>query len=1195
MLPHKKYVKNRKCATCLLVILFAVFGLSSSLLNQKAFAADIDLDTKAKMTAVYMCYTKGHMRSPISETLWNKNGINALTSPSVVYVMNSANSAMESTYCTQLFETFSSKIPQKSPDISVANKFFENIGYTVDTEVLDGEVCAIYRFKNENGSTGEYRMCAPGAVKEDGKIYVGKTNMTYSFTGPGEPPLELSFSAPGEISVDPNFRKYLQTTHIKCHKETGWLSWESPNKRINLDVQASTDFQAHAQDVFQEIYTCGEEGRVENGWSIDSTQAEIEDNNVKTKYLLSATPDSLNNAALKADRFLFDNNTVSSLNALKISTLQEQTLLTNALNNYYHFAFFGNTEENGCNLDDTAKENAKSLGYIELKTNKTTVCYVKATGENENKKIRLYNNSTKLLDGTEMDFVAVVKALSELAEKNNLTLDLKPTPIDGTTTDDEAAASCFTDGDALGWIICPVLKMAGSAAAATYENILTNWLRMDVTFFNTDGDNSGTYEGWSQFRDLANIIFAIFFVIVILAQVTGIGISNYNIKKILPKLIVVVILVNVSFLLCQLAVDVSNILGASLYDMLTGLPTGNGDGFGLDNLIGGMLGTIGTALIGGTAITAGVVAAISNPGAILIPLLLAILSALIGLLFFFIILAIRKAGVIVLVVLAPVAIVCYALPNTKSLFDKWKKFFMALLMVYPICSILMGGGYFVSNLMLKSSDNGFVESLVAMLLQIIPIFFVPTILRSSLAVAGNIGTKISSFGSRLSGRATGAIRNADATQRLNTSMNYWGATKGQKAVGAISRGVGRIPGVGRIQRSKFGKAISAGHDRSVARSMVNYEKMRLDESNNRYVAENMTTESIQQALDAQQFEQEQKLINNAAQSIAAGSASYSDALGNSQKINVNDLANSSVNSLSAAFRSLRSQYDASGGTDHQIGNQMNAVAKTMISRYGDKGRSLVMKSLKDDADSTGTFSRSASFNSLSNYISRDEKWMSALKKEDPGAFNMVSDGANVTGAMKNLQAYNSAGASKVTASSVPNLSEDFYDGYKKAIQTAQTSGVFSSSNTADIQQVKDFDRMVQSFEQAAADPIISRSIQPDDLKKINEVNRGLYNAKRDEWKNNNPGKTDADYAAQFGNYRDIAVGQSVKISHKQMPTGWHRATTAETATHGARVGFSEGDWIDGSGSIPTRLSTTDQKRAEAIEDYNIKADLNNNP
>lgn len=1164
-------------------VLIALFLVVIS--QHTVFAAGDDIQTKSEMTALYFCYNSPNVHSPIKYSLWHDNGLSSLTLGGHVYVMDSTSASMTSTQCNTLIGKFSNKIPNnKSASQSESDSFFRNMGYNIETEGEDQGYCAIYHFSKNNGATtSEYRMCDPEAtINEAGKIIISGKNLNYTFLGDGEPPLDMSYWR------KPGVNGGVQYTKLGCVHSGNMF-----NKGWPVVIEGA-DFTKYANEVFQRVYGCNlgtEMAGLNGGWQVEGDQAEVISNQ-KVTYIL---PKDRTGASMKAIQYLFNDKSITSASKLKLTTNQEKEVLTNALNNYYHFSFFGNTEESGCNLDDTAKSNAESLGYIELKINKTKKCYVKATGENEKKKIRLYNNSTKLLDGTEMDFAAVVKTLSELAEKNNLTLDLKPTPIDGTTTDDEAAASCFTDGDALGWIICPVLKMAGSAAAATYENILTNWLRMDVAFFNTDGDNSGTYEGWSQFRDLANIIFAIFFVIVILAQVTGIGISNYNIKKILPKLIVVVILVNVSFLLCQLAVDVSNILGASLYDMLTGLPTGNGDGFGLDNLIGGMLGTIGTALIGGTAITAGVVAAISNPGAILIPLLLAILSALIGLLFFFIILAVRKAGVIVLVVLAPVAIVCYALPNTKSLFDKWKKFFMALLMVYPICSILMGGGYFVSNLMLKSSDNGFVESLVAMLLQIIPIFFVPTILRSSLAVAGNIGTKISSFGSRLSGRATGAIRNADATQRLKTSMDYWGATKGQKAVGAISRGVGRIPGVDRIQRSRFGRAISAGHNRSVARSMVNYEKMRLDEGNNQFIAANMTPDSIQQALDTQQFEQEQRLINNAAQSIAAGSASYADASGNSQAINVNDLKGSNANSLVSALTSLRNQYDASGGTDRQLGNQMNAVAKTMISRYGDKGRSLVMESLKSNADSTGTFSRSSSFDSLCNYISRDEKWMSALKKEDPGAFSMVSDGANAIGLMKNLQAYNAEGPSKITASSVPNLSKDFFDGYKDAINIAQRSGVFSSNNTADIKQVEDFDRMVQSFEQAAADPIISRSIKPDDLKQINEVNKELYNAKRDGWKNNNPGKTDADYATQFGIYRDIAIGQSVKISHKQMPVGWHRATTAEANTHGARIGFNEGDWIDGSSSTPTRLSTADQKRAEAIEDYNIKADLNNNP
>ena len=52
--------------------------------------------------------------------------------------------------------------------------------------------------------------------------------------------------------------------------------------------------------------------------------------------------------------------------------------------------------------------------------------------------------------------------------------------------------------------------------------------------------------------------------IVIFSYLTGIGINNYRIKQILPRLILTAILVNLSFIVCLLAVDASNILGSSL-------------------------------------------------------------------------------------------------------------------------------------------------------------------------------------------------------------------------------------------------------------------------------------------------------------------------------------------------------------------------------------------------------------------------------------------------------------------------------------------------------------------------------------------------------------------------------------------------------------------------------------------------------
>lgn len=89
----------------------------------------------------------------------------------------------------------------------------------------------------------------------------------------------------------------------------------------------------------------------------------------------------------------------------------------------------------------------------------------------------------------------------------------------------------------------------------------------------------------------------------------------------------------------------------------------------------------------------------------------------------------------------------------------------------------MGGGQFASRLLLRagssaSGDDGmrFSYAFVAILIQSVPLFFVPSILKSSMSAMGNLGMKISNFGRGLSRGTTGAIRKSegyrDAQARL---------------------------------------------------------------------------------------------------------------------------------------------------------------------------------------------------------------------------------------------------------------------------------------------------------------------------------------------------------------------------------------------------------------------------------------------
>ena len=65
---------------------------------------------------------------------------------------------------------------------------------------------------------------------------------------------------------------------------------------------------------------------------------------------------------------------------------------------------------------------------------------------------------------------------------------------------------------------------------------------------------------------------------------------------------------------------------------------------------------------------------------------------------------------------------------------------------------LNGGGKFASFLLLTGND-GITFALVGLLLQVVPFFMIPSLVRGSLAVAGNIGTKIAGFGQKLGSMA----------------------------------------------------------------------------------------------------------------------------------------------------------------------------------------------------------------------------------------------------------------------------------------------------------------------------------------------------------------------------------------------------------------------------------------------------------
>ena len=364
-------------------------------------------------------------------------------------------------------------------------------------------------------------------------------------------------------------------------------------------------------------------------------------------------------------------------------------------------------------------------------------------------------------------------------DDNNATAEEGKTQYDEERAKDlekyKSGSVCYDESGHLGWVFCPLIEGIGKAMSQLYDNIVEPFLVIEPALFN----ENGTYVAWDIFRNIANIVFVILFLVVIVSQLTGVGIDNYGIKKMLPKLITVAILVNLSYVICQLAVDLSNIIGNSLNTMFTSIATqinsnaaSPADYF--SDTLSAVMGYLG---IGTVAAEVGVsVAPLIGLGfAAIIPVLLGLLSAIISVLFMFVILFVRKAVVILLVAVAPVAFVTYIMPNTKKmLFDKWSSLFKGALAVYPLAGALVGGGVLASSIILAATgsqaesgdaDMGtFLLFIGALLLQVVPFFFLPRLFRSSLNAVGNLGNAITNRGAQFNGRARGAIEGSERLQ-----------------------------------------------------------------------------------------------------------------------------------------------------------------------------------------------------------------------------------------------------------------------------------------------------------------------------------------------------------------------------------------------------------------------------------------------
>lgn len=320
------------------------------------------------------------------------------------------------------------------------------------------------------------------------------------------------------------------------------------------------------------------------------------------------------------------------------------------------------------------------------------------------------------------------------SSETNITVDTAQ-----ATTSPQTSSCDVSHG--VGWIICPITNFLAEGMDFAYKT-LSDFLFVRPT---SNDQNSALFRAWSYMRNIANVAFVIVFLIVIYSQLTNFGVSNYGLKKLLPRLIIAAILVNLSYYICAIAIDASNILGYSLQDLFIWIRNGLVGTTGNSWDAGNWSSVTGFILSGGTAATAGGIALFSTlsyygaAGSIFL-LLPSLVSGLMAVIVALVIIAGRQALITILAIISPLAFVAYLLPNTEKLFEKWRSTFLTLLIVFPAFSVIFGGAQLAGTAIIQNASS--INAIIlGMLVQVFPLFITPMLIKlsgSTLAGLANI-------------------------------------------------------------------------------------------------------------------------------------------------------------------------------------------------------------------------------------------------------------------------------------------------------------------------------------------------------------------------------------------------------------------------------------------------------------------------
>lgn len=547
-----------------------------------------------------------------------------------------------------------------------------------------------------------------------------------------------------------------------------------------------------------------------------------------------------------------------------------------------------------------------------------------------------YNSSDISIKG---DLPTAIKKNQDLDPANNNAVDCNAKPDDERCKDQQPADNpCWLSVGAFGWILCPILDFANTLYNWMF-GIVRNLLFIPEASYSS---NSGLKESWNNMKNIASAIIVLVALVMIAAQIFNFEfISAYTVKKALPRLVIAAIAIQLSWFIFTLLIQITNGVGAGIYNLLT-LPFDNaGDiltdltnqtdsvGYG-SQTFAGLLIFLGIS----SAAISGLITALTPGG--WMTLVLVSIGVIVSMLVALITLIVRKMLIITLLILSPVALALWILPGTQKVWSMWWQLFSKLLLMFPLIMILFAAGQIFAASLSNIDESGVVGS-VNMIMIIVaffaPLFLIPGTFKAAGGIFGQIAGFISGSGKKISDGGFGLRRKRDAYRKVSDEMKANELQRKARAIGtsALNPNASRLQKIrGRAQLGVSG-FLPGGSDK-LSRQVARYGgETERDELNEAKLEFNSRTRDFTSFKDKA----------NAAAAIAGATgdtATYTRADGQQETIQVND-----------ALRRTAGQFLAEGGEVDQV--------RAVVEDLKHSGRGAVAAKITED--SVGTLIKTA--------------------------------------------------------------------------------------------------------------------------------------------------------------------------------------------------------------------------------------------